>query len=214
MSSDDLYITKYCLIRNNKVLTEKGTFFTQESEGRDGFFRALYQNTGYQYPKFYKMDSLSKLGFLCAEILLQDRDLNNDYGSDGTSIVLSNSSSSLETDMIFQDSINDRNNYFPSPSVFVYTLPNLPAGEICIRHKFHGENVFFVTKSFNPAMIHVYASDIIRNGFADCCIAGWLEADFPFYEAFFCLIEKYGSFNNGITIFDVDTVEKLYSRNN
>ena len=42
-----------------------------------------------EYPKFYKMDNLSKLGFLAAEILLKGTDHEKKYGGIEIGMVLS-----------------------------------------------------------------------------------------------------------------------------
>jgi hypothetical protein len=60
-------------------------------------------------------------------------------------LLLFNSVSSLDNDEKFQASMSD----FPSPSLFVYTLPNLMIGELCIRYKIHGENILFVSENHN-----------------------------------------------------------------
>jgi len=209
---ETLCITRYCSIRDNKLTDAGRIFLNMKGAETADFLKEAYRTLAISYPKFYKMDVLCKLGFLCTEVLLKERDLNEEYGSDRTAIVLANSSSSLTTDRLFQESVSDRENYFPRPSVFVYTLPNLAAGEICIRHKFFGENIFFVSRYFDPDMLCSYVKDTLDNGYADCCIAGWLEADILTYDAFFCLIEKCKTINKGITIFESDTLKNLYSR--
>jgi hypothetical protein len=104
--------------------------FEQPSTDPADFLKSAYRRLNIQYPKFFKMDSLSKLAFLSAEILLKDSDITTSYPSEMTGIILFNASSSLETDEKHQESIGDRGNYFPSPSVFVYTLANIMTGEI------------------------------------------------------------------------------------
>src|ERR1700741_5650650 len=98
------------------------------------------------YPKFHKMDALSKLGLLCAEHALKNGDFLSKYPLNRVGIVLSNSASSLETDRQHQRSISDKSNYFPSPAIFVYTLPNIVIGEMAIKYKITGENAFFVSE--------------------------------------------------------------------
>jgi hypothetical protein len=134
--------------------------------------RGIYKNYGIDYPKFYKMSALSKLGFLAAELLLKDLDLS------GTepgliSLVLANSSSSLHTDKIYQESVNTK----PSPAIFVYTLPNIVIGEICIRNGIMGEGLFFIQEQFDRTFINDYASGLIHSGQALICIAGWVDID-------------------------------------
>ena len=50
---------------------------------------------------------------------------------------------SLDTDMKHQSIIDREGDDYAAPSVFVYTLPNVAAAEISIRHHIKGENIWF-----------------------------------------------------------------------
>ena len=97
----------------------------------------IYKQMIGDYPKYYKMDGLCRLGFIASELLLQAekaeetsiKELQRSRG-----VVLFNRSSSISSDKKYLASIADKDNYFPSPSVFVYTLPNIVTGEIAIRN--------------------------------------------------------------------------------
>ena len=91
-----------------------------EGSGKDmlvSAFRAL----GCGYAKFHKMDTLSKAGFLASEILLSDEPGRFEPRED-RAVLLFNSSASLCDDRNYQNTINDPQNWFPSPAVVVYTL--------------------------------------------------------------------------------------------
>jgi hypothetical protein len=146
---------------------------------------ALYQHFGWQYPKYFKMDHLSKLGFAATEVLLQGWDASG-HAPEEIAVVLSNANSSLDTDYRYNGTTKD----IPSPSVFVYTLPNIVIGEICIRHRFKGENAFFLSPIFDPALLHRYVSLLFDQDIARVCIAGWVELLGDSYKAALFLIEK------------------------
>jgi len=153
--------------------------------------KAIYKNYGIKYPKFYKMDNLSKLGFLAAEILLKDTDILSKYKNEEIAVILSNESSSLDTDEKYQKTIDDRNNYFPAPSVFVYTLANIMIGEICIRHKIKGENAVFISETFEKDFIFKYVNLLFNSGKAKACITGRVNYNYPDknYKAELYLVE-------------------------
>ncbi|MDR1346088.1 MAG: hypothetical protein LBK03_05240 [Bacteroidales bacterium] len=109
------------------------------------FLPAAYRAMKLDYPKFFKMDNLCKLAFLAAEVLLQDTPIVQNERNEETGLILFNSVSSLDNDEKFQASMAG----FPSPSLFVYTLPNLMIGELCIRYKIYGENILFVSENHN-----------------------------------------------------------------
>ena len=136
------------------------------------FAKKLYRELGIDYAKFYKMSPLSKLGFLAAEYLLQGMD-GGGIASEKVALVLANSSSSLHTDNIYQESVAHK----PSPAIFVYTLPNIVIGEICIRHGYKGEGVFYIQEQFDRDVLWDHASLLLEEGEATWVLSGWVEMD-------------------------------------
>ena len=106
---------------------------------------AIYKQYIDDYPKFYKMDSLSRLGFVATELLLNAEGQRKDIPTEDRAVILFNRSSSIMADKKYLVSIKDPEDYFPSPSVFVYTLPNIVTGEIAMRNLYHGETSFYIT---------------------------------------------------------------------
>jgi hypothetical protein len=206
---DNIGIASYCIIRNNEVILNGDTAFSHEGDFRE-FSEAVYRNLNPSYPKFYKMDNLSRLGFLTAEFLLSGVNLAGKHGSERIAMVLANSSSSLDTDRKHQNTISKEDNYFPSPSVFVYTLPNVVMGELCIRHRINGEGCFLVMEKFNPDFISEYSRLLLSSDVAGCCISGWIECNGNDYESGFFLIEKTGSGEEGITNFSAGNIRSIF----
>jgi hypothetical protein len=132
------------------------------------------------------MDNLSKLGWLSSEILLKDSFKKDNYRPEDIGLILSNTNSSLDTDQKYMESVND----IPRSSLFVYTLPNIVTGEICIRNNFKGENAFFVFDSFNAGFIENYVSSLLDNNVLQACICGWIELLGNEYKAVLFLVEK------------------------
>jgi hypothetical protein len=180
------HITASCVIREGRVYRQGQLVWEQPPAGLTDFLLASYQHFGFQYPKFYKMDNLSKLGWLAAELLLSDGFDVAEYRPEDIAIVLSNASSSLDTDYKYFATVTD----IPSPALFVYTLPNIMIGEICIRNKFKGENAFFISESFDARFIETYVRDLMETGNARACICGWVEVLGDSYTAALFLIEK------------------------
>jgi hypothetical protein len=190
------YITASCVIRDNSIYRDGEIVWEYSPAGPADFLQSCYQHFGLQYPKFYKMDHLSKLGWLAAELLLSDGfDWEGqhkggfdtaEYPPEEMAVVLSNANSSLDTDYRYFATVAD----IPSPALFVYTLPNIMIGEICIRHKFKGENAFFITESFDAAFIEGYVRDLLETGHARACICGWVEVFGEHYAAALFLIEN------------------------
>jgi hypothetical protein len=136
------------------------------------------------------MDNLCKLAFLSAEILFRSTDIFQKYPGEEVAIILENASSSLDYDRKHIESIRDRNRYFPSPSVFVYTIPNIMIAEIAIRLKIKGENAVFILEQFDPGFIDRYVSELFRSQQISCCIAGWVECYGDHYQSFLFVVEQ------------------------
>jgi len=150
----------------------------------------VYRERIGDYPKFFKMDVLSKLGFVASELLLQacgDRFSE----SEDTAIVLFNRSSSLAADTRFQQTIASTDAWFPSPALFVYTLPNIVTGEIAIRNKWYGETMFYVLAEPNEPLQHQVVTDLFADGTASRALTGWIEAtDDAHFQAKLQIINK------------------------
>ncbi|MNJ89046.1 hypothetical protein D3C87_66070 [compost metagenome] len=154
----------------------KGTFLNGNvvfnTETEENYLKAAYQQLETDYPKFYKMDVLSKMAFIGTELLLPAFPAGHDLEND-LQLIFANSSASQYTDNLFVDSYEKLTN--PSPSLFVYTLPNIVTGELCIRHKWYGENCFFVEEAFDPGHFSDWSRQALNKG-NSLCLCGWVEA--------------------------------------
>jgi len=210
-----MLITRYSAV-NPPVLLFNGSIVLRiaANESTD-FLKSSYRELKISYPKFFKMDNLCKLAFLSAEILLKDAELLTKYPSEEIGMIILNSSSSLETDEKHQESISDRENYFPSPSVFVYTLPNIMTGEIAIRHKIKGENGVFISEKPDAGMIFTLVDELFSRKRVSCCITGWVESYHSRLSSCLMLVEneekaKTVSQPQEIIIFDPSNLERLF----
>lgn len=144
----------------------------QEGAGHHSLLTSLYKQMIGNYPKFYKMDGLSRLGFVTSEILLNAEKGETDKER---AIIFFNHSSSIASDRNYKESINDKNNYFPSPSIFVYTLPNIVTGEIAIRNHFHGETSFFILPDKDERMMEEILQASCRDAQSKSFLTGWID---------------------------------------
>jgi hypothetical protein len=186
----ELLITRYMKIQDHRVWLNGIVEYISEVEPVGEFIRSVHRHYQIDYPKFFKMDNLCKLAFLSAEILLRDTDILQKYPGEEVGIILENASSSLEYDQKHMESIRDRDNYFPSPSVFVYTIPNIMVAEIAIRHKVKGENAVFILEQFDPGFIDHYVSELFRSRQVSGCLSGWVECYGDQYQSFLFTIEQ------------------------
>jgi len=66
------YISSYCVIENNSIAVNGEKQFEIDNGSFSEFAKAAYKKFEIDYPKFFKMDNLSKLAFLTSEIILKE----------------------------------------------------------------------------------------------------------------------------------------------
>lgn len=181
-----LFLKTYCRIKDDEVHVN-GELFCQHMD-EEPFLRSVYKHIGLTYPKFFKMDELSRLGFLGAEMTLMRSELE-DYSDDDVAVVFSNKSSSLQTDQKYFESLQSG---IASPALFVYTLPNIEVGEVCIKHKLYGENNFLITERFDAEQLLNQCSSLFTDNAAKAVLIAWTEVDGDSHDGFFAFITSSG----------------------
>lgn len=160
------------ILDQRKLWEGKEELGEQEGKEHHSLLTTLYKQLIGNYPKFYKMDGLSRLGFVASEILLNAEKGETDKER---AIIFFNHSSSIASDRNYKESINDKDNYFPSPSIFVYTLPNIVTGEIAIRNHFHGETSFFILPDKDKKMMEEILQASCRDDQSKSFLTGWID---------------------------------------
>lgn len=160
------------VLDHQKLWEGKKELGEQEGQEHHSLLTTLYKQMIGNYPKFYKMDGLSRLGFVASEILLNAEKGETD---EERAIIFFNHSSSIASDRNYKESINDKDNYFPSPSIFVYTLPNIVTGEIAIRNHFHGETSFFILPDKDERLMEEILQASCRDAQSKSFLTGWID---------------------------------------
>lgn len=160
------------ILDQRKLWEGKKELEEQEGKEHHSLLTSIYKQMIGNYPKFYKMDGLSRLGFVASEILLNAEKGETDKER---AIIFFNHSSSIASDRNYKESINDKDNYFPSPSIFVYTLPNIVTGEIAIRNHFHGETSFFILPDKDERLMEEILQASCRDDQSKSFLTGWID---------------------------------------
>ncbi|MBI2258494.1 MAG: hypothetical protein HYU67_06300 [Flavobacteriia bacterium] len=159
-------------------------FFPSQSEQ---FLNDYYLMLEINYPKFYKMDPLAKLGILAQEAMVKDHNPFDGIEDDSLSLIFSNRSSSFDSDEKFMYSYSTLKS--PSPSLFVYTLPNIMMGELCIKNKWYGENTFFIRPKIDFSFLLEQAKIQFEKG-AKHCLCAWIEFKNNQVDCFMFYLDK------------------------
>jgi hypothetical protein len=129
----------------------------------------IYKQTGINYPKFFKMDLLSRVAFLASEMVIPETITES---KDHIATIISTTSGCLDVDKKFDESRQTH----ASPALFVYTLPNIMLGEICIRNGFKGEQMCTIAEDADADWLDFYISDLLNNRNTEACLCGYAEA--------------------------------------
>lgn len=145
-----------------------------QSQGA-GLLSEIYKKYVGDYPKYHKMDALSRLAFLATELLLSRGDVPQDSGR---ATILFNRTSSVVADRCHLGSIAKPGEFYPSPSVFLGTLPNIATGEIAIRHGYTGETSLYITDFRDEALMKKVVSSSFSQGGFRSLICGFVDCEF------------------------------------
>ncbi|MCF3110095.1 hypothetical protein LL912_15035 [Niabella sp. CC-SYL272] len=205
MSETSMQITSAVIIREGIVVKDDSAIFRGTETG-SVFLNAAYEGLDAMYPRFYKMDLLSKTGTIAVNALLKERVDLQHLPPEATGMVFSNRNASIEADVQYLEA----SKAYPSPALFVYTLPNIVIGEISIRYQFKGENAFFISDTFDADWIHWYVADLMQRGLLKVCICGWIDVIGEQPDACLFLVEQV-PFSTGTT-FTADNLRRIYNK--
>lgn len=173
-------------ISQGQVNVDETSVFVSSQTDFHTFSREAFKSRGEANMKFYKMDDLCKLGYLASAWLLD----GIEYGEEECGIVMSGKYGCLDTDIRHQQIIDSEGDSSASPAVFVYTLPNVVAAEISIRHHIKGENIWFWSEDETMSDIKKYASIMAASRDLKYCIAAHIDFINGDYFAIFELLEN------------------------
>ncbi len=201
------FITGYCQLQNGKLILNSKNLFEADIPV-DEFLNKIVAEFEVKHPRFGKLDRLSKLGYTCAEILLQSLGNFKKYQPYEVNLVFANSSSSLDTDFRFQKTIET----IASPALFVYTLPNIMLAEICIKNGFKGENLFLVSDFPEGNLFYEPINQMFAQQSTKACLAGWVEIFGEIYTCTLFAIESTDNKSDHQIEFNITNINKLFEK--
>lgn len=164
-------VLRTVLVESSRILLNDKQVYSSESGDFQDFIRSAFKTVCAPNMKFYKLDSLSKLGYVASEVLLD----GIVYGEEDCGLILSGVYGSLDTDIRHQQIIDTETDASASPAVFVYTLPNVVEGEISIRHHIKGENTWFWSDDRTLSDVREYAALSMSAQDMKYCIVGHID---------------------------------------
>lgn len=164
-----MYIHHYLQWRNGTISLDGKALYQATEKDPQQIPVNIYQQMGLAYAKFFKMDPLSRVAFLAAELVIPQPPTEN---KDHIATILSTTSGCLEVDKKFDETRQT----LASPALFVYTLPNIMLGEICIRNGFKGEQMCTIAEGPDAHWFDFYVNDLLHHRGTEACLCGYVEA--------------------------------------
>ncbi|WP_129019530.1 hypothetical protein [Edaphocola flava] len=165
-----LYIHHVVSLSKDALIADGQVLHQLQGDSLSETITTLYRSLGISYPKFFKMDLLSKAAFLATEVLVQI--LGDIEDKDRVATVLTTSNGCMDVDEKFEASRTE----LASPALFVYTLPNIMLGEICIRNQFKGEQMCTLSEQLDIPFTAFYVTDLLQQRNTAACLCGFAEA--------------------------------------
>lgn len=155
---------------------------TRLEESGKAALSAIYKRELNDNPKFYKMDTFSRLSYLAAGLLLKTAGIEN--AGESLSLIYFNKSTSVVADRQHIQAFAGSDGFFPSPSSFLYTLPNVVMGEISVKYGIKGETSFIILPHKDEKRMEEIISSSIAQSDAQSILTGWVEcSDDDCFEA-------------------------------
>lgn len=164
-----MYIHQYIQWNGNTIIRNSALLYHTGEQDPQGIAIDIYKQNGSNYPKFFKMDLLSRVAFLASEMTIPEAVTES---KDHIATILSTTSGCIEVDKKFEESRQT----LASPALFVYTLPNIMLGEICIRNGFKGEQMCTIAENADAGWFDFYVGDLLQNRGTEACLCGHVEA--------------------------------------
>ncbi len=140
-----------------------------------GLITNLYKSLSGDYPRFFKMDMLSRLGFVATRLLLGDPAEETPGSGEERALAFFNRSASVAADRNFLRRMSETGEEYSSPALFVYTLPNIVTGETAMYRHWHGETAFYILPEKDEGVMDNILRTLFLDGAVETVTGGWLD---------------------------------------
>lgn len=205
-NADDAILSTSALHTTHSVRLDTSSLYidnvkVETTEKGKALLTQIYKTHIGDYPKFYKMDMLSRVAFVASELLIaqdakagsQEADIEETDNAEAESraVILFNRTSSIVSDRKHVSTICNKDEFFPSPSIFLYTLPNIMTGEIAIKHGYKGETSLYILEEKNEQMLSQIITSTMQQSGVKSILTGWVDcSDENEFEADIRIITK------------------------
>ena len=125
--------------------------------------------------RFFKMDLYSRLAYVATGLLAKDA-LEGSDPEDRALLVFTQNGSVL-ADRKHLSTFSDPASFYPSPAVFINTLPNVVLGEIAVKNGIKGETTLVLLPSRDETAMHRVVEATLAATRPSVLLYGWVDCD-------------------------------------
>lgn len=126
-------------------------------------------------PKFYKMDSFSRLAYV-ATTLVSEKSIAK-YDPTRVAVVIFTLNGSVLADRKHLSTFCNPDEFYPSPAVFINTLPNVVLGEIAARNNIKGETTIVILPERDEEIMKTIIEATLSQTNPEALICGWVDCE-------------------------------------
>ncbi len=186
-------------------------YFTESATDLEQELISEYKVSGIQHHKFYKMNNLCKMAWLLGRRSIDSLKKNISLPPSGkNAIILYNYCSSLASDWPHASMLSKGGMNRVSPSVFVYTLPNIANGELAIDLGWTGYTAFLIgSPEMDISLIYEQILMSFHQFDIDLALIGMIEVGTGIGEAY-GRVGVVAPFLNSTIQFDLEKAKSLF----
>lgn len=125
--------------------------------------------------RFFKMDLYSRLAYVGSSLLAKDSLENTD--PEDRALLIFTQNGSVLADRKHLSTFSDPESFFPSPAVFINTLPNVVLGEIAVKNDIKGETTLVLLPDRDEAAMDRIIQATVSATRPAVTICGWVDCD-------------------------------------
>ena len=154
--------------------TVKSVEIGPEGEGAAHLTR-LYKECLSDDARFYKMDLFSRLAYVGTGLLAKDGLAG--CAPEDIGLLIYTLNGSVLADRKHLSTFSNPQEYYPSPAIFINTLPNVVLGEIAVTHQIKGETTLVMLAEENKEMMENILAATLAATRPSALITGWVDCE-------------------------------------
>ena len=125
--------------------------------------------------RFFKMDLYSRLAYVATSLLAKD--FLEGCDSEEVALVVFTQNGSVLADRKHLSTFSNPEEFFPSPAVFINTLPNVVLGEIAVKNTIKGETTLVLLPGRDESAMNRIIDATLAATKPAVMICGWIDCD-------------------------------------